>query len=105
MEGRSEVKQMVIEHYERMIAWAKTQNPIDYCSFRNMETALDESWSGVYCLLCNFYKDCPLCPVGKRTGKFNCNETPWQLLNRAQNWEEWLLAAEEELKFLEGLDF
>lgn len=102
------LKQEVLDHYDRMIAWAKTQNPNSTCHRNIMEFSIRECWSGEYCSLCDIYQKaipCILCPVSIKSGKFFCEETPWKDMARAETWKEWLVAAENEKAFLESLDY
>ena len=46
-----------IEHWSRMIAWAKTKDPIDeHFDFEFMEKEIKESPGSKYCSLCQLFK-------------------------------------------------
>ncbi len=108
------LKQKVLAHYDRMIEWAKTQEPFSPAYSGFMHDDLKEDWYGGSCPLCSlFYYDevkndgdfCKDCPVSKKTGKADCAGSPHYKMNRVANWEEWIAAALEERAFLESLDY
>jgi len=102
------VKQ-AIEHYDRMIAWAKkrrNEEDIRYSMGKwIMYSDIGENWRGNYCPLCQKYgdKDCIGCPIFEKTEFTNCDNTPWQKLNYALLWSTWLKYAKQERKFLQSL--
>ena len=61
---------------------------------------LEESGAGT-CALCMKYVECTDCPVCETTGKGGCYDTPYFGFVRANDWEEALLYALQEVKFLQ----
>jgi hypothetical protein len=103
---KKHLKEEVISHYDRMIAWVKKQNPNEYVRPANMYFKLGENWSADSCPLCNYYElKCHKCPIGRHTKQYSCQGTPFVNICLTINWEEWLVAAGKELEFLKSLDF
>lgn len=102
-----------VEHHEKMLEWAKTQSPLSMVSLRVMQGFIGETWMGGSCYLCEQYfeytgdstviEDCTLCPLALN-GMFCCViESPWQELNSATTWAEWIEAEEAFLKAFKAL--
>ena len=89
-------KQEVLGHYDRMIAWAKTQPRADVARKVIMEDAIGESWLGVYCFLCSRYSEsCRTCPM--ISTRYVCGDvdSPWSRMTRSLTWEDWICGAED----------
>lgn len=101
-----ETKAATIAHYERMIAWESDQYKGDQCDSDIMYQAIDESWYSDCCPMCNEYLgvSCDVCPIFKKTGKGNCEGTPWQKMSTSETWGKWLIHAKLELKFIKSLE-
>lgn len=98
-----------IEHYNRMIAWVKTQPKDDEPYPYQMRDAIRETWFGYYCRLCDKYISegsdlcSPNCPLIK--AKKGCNEpnSIWRKINSSFTWEDWLKKAERMRQDLKDL--
>lgn len=101
-----DLKERTLAHYDRMILWAKKQNPDENINHIKMLEDLKENWYCDYCPLCNEVSTCGQCPVYKSNEKFfDCFGTPWVKMSNSQTWKEWLVYANEERDFLNSLDF
>lgn len=95
-----------IQHYERMIEWARAKDPDSRMHHLTMYKELKESWLDEHCVLCNKFEYCYGCPIYERNAQCkNCFNTPWQEMNDATNCGEWLIHAEEEVKLLSTLRY
>lgn len=89
-------KQEVMGHYDRMIAWARTQASNDQPSKRAMIEALHESWLGDNCYLCDHYNPdpsgdcCEACPMRAIGGICGEHHSLWAKMNRSTNWSIWI---------------
>ena len=94
-----------IEHWERMLEWAKKQDPSRHVHFIQMISEIGEDWYADSCPLCrrfrsDAHKKCPLEIV------FGCCDNSlsmnvWKDVSRAGCWGEWVDCAEimvEQLK-------
>ena len=91
-----------LEHYDRMISWAETQEPEKYVSYNEMKQEIGEHWYGGHCPYCNyFYKEddleghpCRHCPLtyDPISSDFCCN-CVWFYLSNAITWKEWVMYA------------
>lgn len=71
-----------IAHYDRMIAWVKTQEGTVESSRIQMRVALHETWKGDGCPICTHYEGrCWLCDIGD-----GCAHTPWIHMSHAKTW-------------------
>lgn len=90
-----------IEHWERMIAWVRTQDPNAEINAEKMENAIGESWHKTYCSLCQTFNiKCWICPLGQSAGPCSSWYSPWKYVNNSKTYGEWLSAAEEMLREL-----
>ncbi len=102
-----------IKHWERMIAWVKTQHPEDFTCTSYMRNAIQEVPMSNYCPLCKKYnneKTIPSnhvteCPLGKKYGV--CSDfrvkNKWRLVIDSLQWKEWLINANKLLRQLKSL--
>jgi len=103
-----------LKHYDRMIAWVKTQNPADKINRLLMYDAIGEDWFDESCPICAEYaiKDnarsylvCADCPLAMKFDYCGSLHMPnksisktwginrWIFMNKAKNWDEWLTHA------------
>lgn len=104
------LKQDVLDHYDRMIAWAETQNPRSKVNSDEMRICISEWWYSDDCPLCKTYQnefseDCVKCPVYKKSKNYYCRGTPWIKMDDSKTWKTWLKYAKLEREFLESLDY
>lgn len=94
-----------IEHWKRMIAWVKIQDPKnDFCYF-DMQHAIGEMSNIKSCALCGLYwsQGCKGCPLNKiNQGCTNKGSAYYNTTGPKTN-KEWLKAARNMLKTLKGL--
>lgn len=61
------IKQQAIEHYKRMIEWAKTQPLRGLPNSNFMKKEIKEAWFHIDCIYCkryiNYNVPCPKCPL------------------------------------------
>ena len=106
-------KELVIAHWERMIAWVKSidlENLDDINNDVEMHNNIGESWFSNDCIYCKRYgdNDCKRCPLAKKYGEClkddniddDTNINGWIKVNSSLTWREWLINAE---LFLEQL--
>jgi len=98
-----------IEHWERMIEWAKTQDALGKADDTVMLNVINEYWEGAYCALCLEYckcvdngNYCGRCPLGK-ISLCSVKGSLWGKVTDSVSWKEWLINAQEMLKTLESL--
>lgn len=109
-----------IKHWERMIRWAKKQDPQKEAYYTEMARHLKEDWYSGSCALCtsylktNVYSEshcfsCPIYVIGECCEGENDCETKecsvWRGVQNSENWDEWCKNAEDMLfmlKFLEA---
>ena len=93
----TEIKQEALAHYDRMIEWAKKQDPRDFVDFVKMLFELGEAWGGEYCSYCFKYfqfahHDCPLnTPTVKC---HHCCNGLWSEMQNSLYWGDWVINAE-----------
>jgi hypothetical protein len=95
-----------IEHWEKMIAWAKTQNPEDKVSKDLMLEKIGENTCGDYCLLCQYfecYVDAPTCPLHLANHGCNDGDSPWRRVISSPTWNIWIERSNKMLKALKEL--
>ena len=68
-----------------IVHWAML---IAYIADKNMQSVIDEGWSGASCQCCidfydgqDFDNSCRDCPVAEVTGALDCYRTPWSTAN------------------------
>ena len=108
-------KNSSIKHYQKMIEWVKRTQQLDHFpDATKMMSEIGENWTAHYCSFCAYsyllYASvaihgnvCEFCPIGKVSGSGSCLFTPWDRMEKAETWEAWLEAAEEEVEFLKKL--
>ena len=101
------VQKKSIEHYERMIEWANTQDSEGIASGFDMNVSIGECWQGNYCDYCNEYHNedsdmpCEKCPLaGENKCSSTCCSGLWRVMDDSLYWEEWLIHAEKILKYI-----
>jgi hypothetical protein len=100
-----------VNHWKRMINWAKKQHPKATPNQTIMEQEIGESWEGKYCVLCSYSlaiaDSCGKCPLYKKYG--SCDYDPRNAYGdvsdrmESPNWKQWVVNAERLLKQLESL--
>lgn len=88
-----------IEHWQRMIAWAKEQPYGQEPDSEKMKRAIGEKWFTADCSLCKVFKshyngDCRPCPLhdSRQYHWVCCNE--WVDVNNSETWGGWVTEAE-----------
>lgn len=82
-------------HYDKMIEWAKKQNPGDKPEPDLMYSDIGEDWYGEHCPYCQKYSndDCEgRCPL---SGNNLCCNGLWDKMNESETWEQWVGYAKE----------
>ena len=110
---RSEIKSLAIEHYDRMIEFAKSLNPekVDTRSMLQiMDDEIGELWYSSDCNYCeNYSYSCVQCPLSRPyelgdppiAGKDNyCCGGLWGAMDNTYNWDDWLYYAKKIRKYL-----
>jgi len=98
-----------IEHWKRMIKWAKKQNKEHSVYQFSMKKIIKESWFTDDCKLCIKFKSdlrgCGDCPLDEKYGRCtNSNSgNAWSKVNASKKWGMWVKKAEIMLKQLESL--
>lgn len=111
------IQRMAIDHYTRMIEWAKTQRQTDQALLSSMESAIKEGWYADYCPYCKYYKtgeiydfryDCGVCPLDIAVRSRNgfgpsslCCGRLWRRMDRSKTWKTWVKRAEKVMEFIE----
>ena len=96
-----------IDHWNRMLKWAKKQRSKAHPESYFMEEVIGESWYGDHCPLCNKYRtmdccgDCPLSIAGHECGYTN---SPWWKVFDSDTWGKWCKNAKRMIKVLEELE-
>lgn len=85
------------EHYERMIAWVKTQPKEEMTSSSAMWNATTEHWGAGKCPCCCAAKLCQSCLFTK-VFKKQCGALGWTKMNNAPTWSQWLTHANRLLR-------
>lgn len=102
-----------IEHWERMIAWVKTQPPNKAVSKADMLVELGEAPSADFCALCCSIQSCDDCPIsihdvacdyynlgGNGDPDNHNHKSAWDRVYEAHTWAEWLAQARRMLLLL-----
>jgi len=102
-----------IEHWEKMINWAKTQMPNEAVTVGKMFEKIKEVWSSDDCPLCQTffhlniddYDLCKHCPLRVIFGSCNKKQemNAWQDVSNAKTWGEWVESAEVMLQQLQAV--
>jgi len=98
-----------IDHWERMINWAKIQDPNKPVKALDMLKEIKEDWSSYGCPLCQTFFHltdddlCKYCPLRVIFGSCNKKQemNAWQDVSNAKTWGEWLESAEVMLQQLQ----
>lgn len=94
-------KDEAIAHWDRMIVWAKKQNPNETAYSFKMWREIDENWSGEYCALCKLFPGaCSKCPMPVKCSSDN---SVWAEVYSASTWGEWVTAADKMPETLRAL--
>jgi len=99
------IKKKTLEHYTRMIAWAKEQDPIEFADILKMEKSLGESWDDDNCAFCTEFgndqwRPCPLQPIDRPCWGVNCCDGLWSDLNNTETWHDWIKVAKQVKAFI-----
>lgn len=105
---KKSTKRLALEHYDRMIRWAKTQNPLCPAIRFDMKRYLGISWTGDDCSYCKENAPdncarCKLCGSGADEYSLNgeaCCEGLWSKMARANSWHEWIRCAKEVREYI-----
>jgi len=93
-----------IAHWERMIAWVKTQPKRKEPDDIKMTNQIGENWYSDYCPLCSLYHEggepCTRCPLHIKWG----SKIAWFLVDISPTWDEWLRHARKMLRQLKSLE-
>lgn len=89
-----------IEHWKRMIRWARTRHPSERAGGGDMLTLLGETWGNLHCSLCQIFEklQCHGCPIGD--GGYCCKA--YRDVSNSMTWGEWLPNAEKMVIFLKS---
>lgn len=102
--NKKEAIEKSIEHWQRMIKWAKEQNPEEEAYYSDMKDEIDEYWEGNDCALCIEFVDCRKCPLENKYG--GCDDKGdnlWGTVLDSGTWCEWVKNAKKFLKQLKSL--
>jgi hypothetical protein len=88
------VQRKAIDHYDRMIAWAKTQKPRTYPNINLMLSEIKEDWTYTSCSYCLKYPTpgCNECPLSREDA--SCCYGLWYEMISAKTWKTWIKRAE-----------
>ena len=118
MEKLKEIQKETMEHYGRMIEFAKTQNKHDRPDKAVMLLNIGEHWQANYCPYCKEFKtgekyhQCDKCPLngymtkiymvsGLPTSAVHCF-APWEkLFRKSKTWQQWIKNAEKVIKYVD----
>ena len=82
-----------IDHWTRMIDWAKKQPKYNRSFRKHMEIEINESWFSDDCALCNIYRDiyrdnCDKCPLYKSYYRCDDPNSIWRKIYDSNTWKE-----------------
>lgn len=90
-----------LNHYRRMIEWARFQGMDESPSSIKMQASIGEDWTQAHCAMCNAHyhvtdeNTCITCPIYKyELERCGIVGTRWHRLNKSKTWPEWILNAE-----------
>ena len=101
--GLTELQIEALAHYDRMIAWARTQPFFAIPDDETMLAGIGEDWHSKDCSFCQKYFNaymndrCTLCPLND--GVVCCGGR-WLIMNSAETWGEWIAAAEKVKEYI-----
>lgn len=107
----SETQRETLNHYDRMIRWAKKQMPKKRTFEIKMALSIGESWHGEYCPYCQKYlfgtgdcKECPLKDKDKKEKSWSgrCCSGLWHEMNRSKTWGKWVEAAQKVRQYIKA---
>lgn len=103
----TDITQAAIEHYDRMIEWAKKQNQLSLCESSIMRDQLGEYYGSISCVFCCVFcekyegRGCPKCPLYcKESGGNQCCDNLWKEMVESATWEEFIPAAEKVREYI-----
>jgi hypothetical protein len=96
-----DLKQTALAHYERMIDWAKQQNPKEKVDKSKMLDSIGENWGGRHCVYCKQINDlslsCKECniylPDGNDSKVQDCAGGNYANVCDAETWGQWIKSA------------
>lgn len=101
--------QKSIDHWTRMIEWAKKQPRVSEADPRQMIQELHEWIGSSFCSLCQKYEkeqgtciSCPLCIKHGACGG-STNKNKWHDVAASFTWDQWVWNAKKFLKQLKSL--
>lgn len=94
-----------IKHWERMLAQAEKQSPLNRPSESLFKELIEESWRGEDCPLCNLYSDnqCISCPLYLSGFWCESRNSPWKKVDRSVTWKQWIKNAEKFIKIMKKI--
>jgi len=98
------IKDKAIKHYEKMIAFAKMQDPKKEADDYIMQYYIGENWEGDYCEYCNNYEcyECNLSALIKRGERGSaCCMGLYNSMAYAKTWKTWIPRAEKVKAYIE----
>ena len=98
------IKRKTIAHYNKMIKWAKKQNPDESKSKELMYVKIKQNWTGLSCFYCSVYYDSfgdcfGTCPLSASEDDSCCNNL-WEIMDKSRTWGEWIENAEKVLDYI-----
>lgn len=86
------LQKKALKHYDRMIKYAKKQNPNDPPAFLKMLDDIGETWYHLDCTYCNIFKDnCLLCSLSVHgSDSSSCCMGLWSYMDKSYTWKEWI---------------
>ena len=89
-----------LDHWDRMIKWAKKQPPTNEPNFDLMKQTIGEGWGTQDCDLCNIHKTtCTKCAIWVATGK-HCTSQGHDDADFSLTWSQWIEGANQLRKTL-----
>jgi len=93
-----------VRHYNRMMAWAKTQPEGEEVSITKMYDEIGEDWTAENCPYCQKYYinkgSCSQCPLNISNFPYHCCNHLWSQMNKSQTWGEWVERAKAVKKYV-----
>ncbi len=98
------IKRKTIAHYNKMIKWAKKQNPEESTSKELMYVEIKQNWTGLSCFYCSAYygindKCFGRCPLSTNEDDYCCDHL-WETMDRSRTWREWIENAKKVLDYI-----
>jgi|GEM_PF-2203726 len=96
---------LTVRHYNRMMAWAKTQPEGERVDILKMEDEIGENWYASSCPYCRRYyygkrTGCIQCPLGSSEYSQDCCDGLWKKMDNSQTWGEWIERAKAVKKYV-----